>query len=242
MSVSLKDKVVLVVGASSGIGQAIAKLFAEQGAKVMASARRENLLDSLKREMNNGPGHFETHAADAAKPAEIDLLVQRTESVFGRIEIMVFAVGTNTPDRAMSRLNPAIWNEMISVNLNAAYYATNAVLPSMRQAKDGHLIYISSIGGIFPDGSGAAYQAAKRGVLGLAHATRLEEKTNGIRTCVICPGMVDTALLERRPVKPTADDLRHALQPQDVAEIVLAVANLPARAVVPELQILPAYL
>jgi len=93
-----------------------------------------------------------------------------------------------------------------------------------------------------PDVSGASYQAAKRGILGLAHAIRVEEKENGIRTCVICPGLVDTEILEKRPVKPTAEMLAKALRPEDVAEVALSVAKLPARAVVPEMQILPTYL
>ena len=88
----------------------------------------------------------------------------------------------------------------------------------MRKQGGGHLIYISSISGLMPDVSGAAYQAGKRGLLGLAHAIRVEEKEHGIRTCVICPGLVETEILEKRPVKPTADVLAKALQPEDVAE------------------------
>jgi NADP-dependent 3-hydroxy acid dehydrogenase YdfG len=112
----------------------------------------------------------------------------------------------------------------------------------MRERGAGHLIYVSSISGIVPDVSGAAYQAAKRGLLGMAHAIRVEEKENGIRTCVICPGLVDTEILERRPVKPSAETLAKALQPEDVAEAALAVAQLPPRAAVPEMQLLPTYL
>jgi serine 3-dehydrogenase (NADP+) len=92
-----------------------------------------------------------------------------------------------------------------------------------------------------PDVSGASYQAAKRGVVGLAHAIRVEEKQNGIRTCVICPGLVDTELLEKRPVKPAPEVLAKALQPEDVAEAILFVAKLPPRAVVPELQLMPTF-
>ncbi len=142
----------------------------------------------------------------------------------------------------MSRLTVEIWDMMLNVNLSGAYYITRALLPSMRQARNGHLIYVSSISGVLADASGASYQAAKRGLLGLAHATRLEEKENHIRTCVVCPGLVDTELMEKRPVKPTAEVLQQALQPEDVADMVLAVAQLPPRAVVPELQILPATL
>jgi serine 3-dehydrogenase (NADP+) len=128
---------------------------------------------------------------------------------------------------------------LVEVNLNGAFYATHAVLPSMRSAGSGHLIYISSISGLMADISGAAYQAAKRGVVGLAHAIRLEEKQNGIRTCVICPGLVDTELVEKRPVKPAPEILARALQSEDVAETILYVSKLHSRATIPELQLLP---
>ena len=242
MAVSLKNKVVLIVGASSGIGLSTVELFARDGAKVMASARRQERLLKLQTKLK-GEGHaIEIMAADATKPDEMERLVAETEKQLGRIEILVFATGTNTPDRAMSRLKVDIWDMMINVNLNSAYYVTRAVLPAMRTAREGLLIYISSISGLLADASGASYQAAKRGLLGLAHATRLEEKENGIRTCVVCPGMVDTELLEKRPVKPTAEALKLAMQPEDIADMVLAIAKLPPRAVVPEMQILPTYM
>src|SRR5215471_18260980 len=112
----------------------------------------------------------------------------------------------------------------------------------MRDRGAGHIIYVASISGIVPDISGAAYQAAKRGLIGLAHAIRVEEKEHGIRTCAVCPGLVDTEILENRPVKPPSEMLAKALQPVDVAETILAVAKLPPRAVVPELQVMPTVL
>jgi len=235
MLVSLKDQVVLIVGASSGIGKETAVLFAREGAKVMASARREDRLAQLKDEHPS----IETFVADASEPFEMENLVLETRGRLGQIDILVFAAGTNTPDRAMSRLTAEIWDMMIGANLSAAYYATRAVLPVMRTRKAGHLIYISSISGLTADVSGASYQAAKRGVLGLAHAIRVEEKEHGIRTCVICPGLVETEILEKRPIKPSAEILAKALQPVDVAEAVLAVAKLPKRVAVPEMQVLP---
>ena len=87
--------------------------------------------------------------------------------------------------------------------------------------------------------SGPAYQASKRGILGLAHSIRVEEKENGIRTCVICPGLVDTEILNKRLVRPSPEVLARALQSEDVADTVLFVAKLPAHATIPELQLLP---
>jgi serine 3-dehydrogenase len=238
MPLSLKDQVVLVVGASSGIGRATAVLFAREGARVMAVARREDRLLELRKALAAEGFAIEVAKGDASHAAEMAAIAKQT----GKIDILVFATGTNTPDRWLKRLTTDIWDMMVNVNLNAAYYVTQAVLPAMREAGAGHLIYISSVSGLTPDISGAAYQAAKRGLIGLAHAIRVEEKENGIRTCVVCPGLVETEILEKRPVKPSAEMLAKALQPEDVAELVVSVAKLPARAVVPEVQILPTVL
>jgi serine 3-dehydrogenase len=242
MPVTLRNQNVLIIGASSGIGRATAVLFAREGARVMASARRSDRLEQLKGELEDEGLTIEVSVADASKAAEMERLAETTRERLGEIDIMVYATGTNIPDRSMQRLTVEIWDMMIAVNLDGAYYATRAVLPQMRERRAGHLIYISSISGQVPDVSGAAYQAAKRGMLGLAHAVRVEEKENGIRTCVVMPGLVETELIERRPVKPGPEILAKALQPSDVAEAIVSVAKLPPRAAVPELQILPTYL
>ncbi len=242
MPVSLKDQVVLVLGASSGIGREIAVLFAREGARVVASARRGDRLSSLRDQLSKEGYVIDIAPADASVAREMGRLAERTRTNFGKIDVLVYATGTNTPDRSMKRLNDEIWDTVLHVNLSGAYYSTRAVLPGMREVGSGHLIYISSISGLMADFSGAAYQASKRGLLGLAHAIRLEEKENGIRTCVICPGLTDTEMLAKRPLKTAPELLAKALQPVDIAEAVLAVAKLPPRAVVPELQILPTYL
>ena len=239
MGVSIGGQVVVILGASSGIGRAAAVLFAREGAKVVAAARREDRLQLLKAELAKEQRDITVRSVDASRPADMQQLAQETLAHLGKIDILVFATGTNTPDRSMERLNPEIWNSLIDVNLSGAYYATHAVLPSMRAARAGHLIYISSISGVITDVSGAAYQASKRGLLGMAHAIRMEEKLNGIRTCVVCPGLVDTELLEKRPVKPSAEVLAQALQPEDVAETILYIAKLAPRAAIPELHMMP---
>jgi serine 3-dehydrogenase len=239
MSVSLKNQVALIVGASSGIGKETAILFARDGARVMAAARREDRLKQLQDSLATEGHSIEIAAADASNASAMDDLATLTRERLGEIDILVYATGTNIKDRALTRLNNELWDRMISVNLNGAYYITHALLPAMRERKSGHLIFIASISGHTPDVSGAAYQASKRGMLGLAHAIRVEEKENGIRTCVICPGLVDTEILENRPVKPPAEMLARALQAVDVAEAALFVAKLPPRADVPEMSIVP---
>jgi NADP-dependent 3-hydroxy acid dehydrogenase YdfG len=235
---SLKGQVVLVVGASSGIGRATAVLFAGEGARVMAAARREDRLKGLREECPE----IETAMADATDAAAMARLAEDTRARLGEIDIVVYNTGTNIKDRALVNLSPPRWDMMIATNLNGAYYITHAVLPRMRARKAGHLIFVASISGILPDVSGASYQAAKRAVIGFAHAIRVEEKENGIRACAVCPGLVDTEILENRPVKPPAETLAKALQPADVAEAILMVAKMPSRAAIPEIQVMPTYL
>jgi NADP-dependent 3-hydroxy acid dehydrogenase YdfG len=238
----LKDSVVLVIGASSGMGRETALQFAREGAKVMASARREERLLELKDQLAEEGRTIEVHTADATDPAAMDRLAAAALNQFGRIDILVYATGTNTPDRALTRLKPSVWDMMLAVNLNGAYYATQAVLPHMRERKAGLIFYLSSRSAVMPDESGAAYQAAKRGLMGLSQAIRVEEKDNGIRTCVVCPGLTDTEILEKRLVKPPAEILAKALRAEDIAELVLAIAKLPARTWVPEVHLFPANL
>jgi len=242
MPVSLKNQTALVVGASSGIGRAIAVHLARDGATVMAAARRRDRLEDLQKELAEENIDIGISVADAADPVSMEDLAARTVEQFEKIDILVYASGTNTQDRWLPKLTAKTWDEVIGVNLNGAYYATRAVLPAMRERKSGHLIYIASISGIVPDISGAAYQASKRGMIGLSHAIRVEEKENNIRTCVVCPGLVDTEILEKRPVKPPPEMLAKALQSDDVAEAVLFVAKLPPRAVVPEMVLMPTVL
>jgi serine 3-dehydrogenase len=242
MADSLTNRVVVVIGASSGIGRETAILFAREGARVMASARREDRLRELAMELAAAGCPIEIHPADATRASDMDELARVTRERLGEIDALVYVTGDNTPNRSLKRLTPAIWDAMVRVNLNGAYYATQAVLPAMRERRAGHLIFVASVSALVPDPSGAAYQAAKRGVLGLAHAIRFEEKENGIRTTAICPGLVETEILAKRPVRPAAELLAKALQPIDVAEAILAAAKMPQRATVTELHLWPTLL
>lgn len=228
------------MGASSGVGRAAAVLFAREGAKVFATARRADRLADLTAELAREGFAIGTFAADASVVDDVEAMMAAARAFLGGgVDILVHSTGTNTPDRNLKRLTIDIWNHMIGVNLSAAYYVTQSLLPGMREARKGHLIYVSSVSGKYPDVSGASYQAAKRGLVGFTHAIRVEEKENEIRTCVVCPGLIDTELMEKRPVKPSPEQLAKALKAEDVAEIILDVAKLPAHVTIPELDIVP---
>jgi serine 3-dehydrogenase len=239
MQVSINDQVALIVGGSSGIGRVAAGLFAREGARVLAAARREARLHDLREELAKENLEISVQRADVCSAIQMEQLARSTFDRFGKIDILLYATGTNTPARAMKRRDPGMWNSMIETNLNGAFYVTHAVLPFMRAARCGHLIYISSIPAIMPDLSGAAYQASKRGIFGLSHAIRLEEQQYGIRSSVICPGLVNTELVEQRPVNLDPEVLAKALRPEDVAEMIVYLAKIPHRMVVPEIHLLP---
>lgn len=229
MTISIRDQSAVVVGASSGMGREIALALAREGMKVLAAARRKDALASLEKE------GVRTRVVDATKRSDVDALV----AAAGKIDLLVYCAGLNITARAMSVLAPETWDEMIAVNLTGAFNVTKAALGPMRAAGGGLIVYISSVAANLPEAvSGAAYQASKRGLAGLAHATRLEERKNGIRTTLICPGLCDTEMLQKRPQPPTPEILAQILKPSDVADAVVAVAKLHPRAVVTELELL----
>ncbi|MEO1995142.1 MAG: SDR family oxidoreductase [Planctomycetaceae bacterium] len=239
---ALKSQVAVVVGASSGMGRAIATDLSRAGARVVAAARREHQLRRLQEDLQQAGHDLRTAVVDTTQETDIDRLIADTVRAFGAIDLLVYATGTNRPDRSLETMTAETWDTMLATNLSGAFHCTRAVLPTMRGSGGGLIIYLSSAAVQMPDVSGVAYQASKHGLTGLAHGTRVEERHNGIRTTVIFPGLCDTEILKQRPTPTPAHVLQHALDPQDVSDAVLFVASLPARAVVPELQLLPSRL
>lgn len=239
---SLEHQAAIVVGASSGIGRAIAAALARAGARVLAAARREDRLAELRRELAAGDHPIATTRADVAKPDDVARMIDTAVESFGTVDLLVYAAGTNIPQRSLEVLTPENWDSMLRTNLTGAFLCTRQVLPVMRARGGGLIVYISSAAVQMPDVSGVAYQASKHGLSGLAHGTRVEEKRHGIRTSVVYPGLCDTEILARRPVPTPREVLDKALDPSDVAEAVLFIARLHPRAVVPELQLLPSRL
>ena len=242
MNADLHGQTGIVVGASSGMGRATAIELARAGMHVVAAARRADRLNELAQQVVDLGGSLETVVTDCTNPASVRALVDQSLMKTGRIDLLVYATGTNLPERSLAVLTDENWHQLINTNLNGAFTCTKAVLPAMRLAGNGLIIYLSSACVQMPDVSGVAYQASKHGLVGLAHGTRVEEKSHGIRTSVIFPGLCDTEILTRRPVPTPREVLDLSLAPEDVAHAVLFLARLPARAVVPELQLLPSRL
>lgn len=240
----LTGKTSLIVGATSGMGRATAQQFAREGARVAVAGRRAEQLAELAAHVRAESGvEATTLVCDARRREDIAALVEGAVAALGRIDSVIYATGTNLPEREIHRLSPDAWDDLIATNLTGAYHLTQLILPALRAQGGGLLIYISSIAAWRPDQSGVsgvAYTASKCGLDGLAYGVREEEKQNGIRTSVIYPGLTFTPLVYQRPTPPSEEVLSKALLPEDVAEACLYVASQPARCHIPSLVLYPA--
>ncbi|MCA9039086.1 MAG: SDR family oxidoreductase [Planctomycetaceae bacterium] len=236
---SLREKTALVVGGGTGIGRAAALALAKAGAKVIVSGRREEPLREVV-ELNEGPGEILTRAADLGDRQSTFDLVEWAEEQLGQIDIVVNSAGINVPKRSMEELSPEDWDLLINVNATGAYNLMHAVLPEMRKRGDGLIVNISSVAGIRASTlGGVAYSASKFAMAALGLTAALEDGHHGIRISNIYPGEVETPILDKRPVPVSAEHRARILQPEDVAAAVLLLAQLPARAHIPELTIKP---
>ncbi|HEY1379862.1 MAG TPA: SDR family oxidoreductase [Gemmataceae bacterium] len=237
----LDGKSALVTGGGSGIGLATARALLDEGARVAIAGRDAAKLRQAAASLNAGDRVL-AHAADVTDKAQVAALADAVTRRFGRIDILVNNAGANVKNRAIKDLDLTTWDQQVAVNLNSAFYCTFAVLPQMRERRDGMIVNVSSVSGkrANPLG-GAAYNAAKFGMSALGLTLGVEEKDNGIRVTNVYPGEVDTPILVNRPVPVTDEHRSRILQPEDVAAAVLFVCALPPRAHVPELVITPTW-
>ena len=235
----LAGQVVIVAGASSGMGRATALAAAAAGARVVLAARNAEALDLLGTTINDAGGEAVAIVTDASDHDSTRRLIDETIRSYGRIDVLVNSVGSNIAKRALDELTAESWSGMLATNLTAAFNLTQAVVPVFRQQQAGLLIHISSVAAKKPDRSGVAYQATKAGVVGLAHGTMEEEREHGVRTTVIFPGLTNTPLILKRPVPVPPEALARALQPEDVAAACLFVMRMPPRAHIAELVMFP---
>lgn len=236
---SLAGKNVLVTGGGTGIGEACALAFAEAGARVAIAGRREDKLREVAERFTGEPKIL-CHTVDVADRDSVNRLFEWATQELGQIDILLNSAGINIVNRSMAALDPADWDKLMQVNATGAYNCLHAVLPQMRERQDGLIINISSVAGLRSSLlGGVAYNASKFAMTALGTAVGLEERNNGIRVTNVYPGEVETPILDARPVPVSAEHRARILQPEDVAAMVLTVAQLPPRAHVPDLVIKP---
>jgi NADP-dependent 3-hydroxy acid dehydrogenase YdfG len=191
MTTGIKDKVVVITGASSGLGEATARHLAQRGAKLVLGARRLDRLQALARELSLGDEAIVR--MDVTNRAEVDSLVKRAIEVHGRVDVMLNNAGL-MPQAPLEKLDVADWDRMIDVNLKGVLYGIAAALPHMQRQKSGHFINVSSVAGHKVGPGFAVYAATKHAVRALSEGLRQEVKPYNIRTTVISPGAVATEL------------------------------------------------
>ncbi len=236
----LDGKGAIVTGAGSGIGEAVALRFAQEGAEVVTIGRTPEKLERARDGAGDAARRIHPYPMDVSDPEAADGMVAWALGRIPQVDILVNNAGTNVPRRGLDVLSREDFDRVVRVNLSGPFYLMHAVLPAMRERRDGVLITVSSIAGVRTSVlGGASYSASKHGVRSLSLAAHLEEGQRGIRSCVISPGEVDTPILDRRPVVPSDERRAKMLQPGDVAEAALLVATLHPRASIPELVIAP---
>ena len=232
------DKRIVVTGAGTGIGQAVAETFVGAGAHVALLGRRLEKLNETANKLTTS--QVLCFSCDVSDRNTVNSTIHKITEEFGPINILVNNAGTNTNPRSVAEVNPSDWDRTIDINLTGAFNTIRAVLPEMRKQQDGIIINISSIAGVRASKlAGAAYSASKFGMVALTHSINEEEMDYCIRASVICPGEVETPILDHRPEVVSAEHRARILQPDDVAAAVLFIAGLPSRACVPELIIKP---
>lgn len=235
---ALDGAAAIVTGAGTGIGAAIAAALHDAGAAVTLIGRRAEPLADVAGRL--GAERVRVRPCDVADRDAVQAAFREAAQAHGPATILVNNAGINTNPRSVAEVSLPDWDRTVAVDLSGVFYCVRAALPAMRAAGRGTVVNIGSTAGRWGSSlAGAAYSAAKHGVIGLTSVINDEESRHGIRCTAILPGEVETPILEQRPEPVSAERRRAMLQPEDVAAAALLAATLPDRACITELVIKP---
>lgn len=239
----VEGKVVILTGASSGIGEAAAKELAGKGAKVVLAARREERLQQLQKDIEQDGGTATYKVVDVTSQEQMDELAQFANETYGQIDVIVNNAGL-MPLSMLRNRQFEDWNQMIDVNIKGVLYGIGAVLPYMRERKEGHIINVSSVAGHQVSPGGAVYSGTKYAVRAISEGLRKEESPeNNIRSTIISPGAVESELTETisdNQVKERVDELyKNAISSESIARTIRYAIEEPAEVSVNEIVVRP---
>lgn len=242
---SVKNKVVVITGASSGIGEASAKLLAQKGAKVVLGARRKNKLQQIVNAIQQSGGEAAYQVTDVTKRADSQQLVDFAKKQYGKVDVMFLNAGL-MPNSPLSALKVSEWERMVDVNLKGVLYGIAAVLPDFTKQKHGQIIATSSVAGLKAYPGGGVYGATKWAVRDLMEVLRMEsaqEKTH-IRTSTIYPAAIQSELLTTITDKGTAKGAQklydtYQISPERIANVVAFAVDQPEDTTVNEFTVGP---
>ncbi|ASV76223.1 3-oxoacyl-[acyl-carrier protein] reductase [Thermogutta terrifontis] len=235
------DPVAVVTGGGSGIGLAVAESLAGEGFRVAILGRNPARLESAVKNSRYAD-RLRAFPCDVVDRQRVNTTFSAIREQLGVPKVLVNSAGINVANRSMAVLSPDDWDRILAVHATGTFNCMQAVLPMMREQRDGLIINISSIAGKRAlELAGPAYCAGKFAMTALGMAAGLEERHNGIRITNIYPGEVNTPILEQRPTPVPEEQRRRMLQPEDVAQVVLTIVRLPPRAHVWEVVLTPLY-
>lgn len=238
----IKGRIAWVTGAGTGIGRAGAEALAKEGVMVVLTGRRREPLEKTAATITAAGGTCSIEPADLTKWPAVEAIARGIKAKHGRLDILVNNAGVNVQAREWSRLTPEGIDALVNGNLTSAIYCSRAVLPIMREQKDGQLIHTSSMAGrnISPV-SGPIYTAAKHGVVAMSHTINLEECENGIRSTVVLPGETATEIMQfRDPPEPPEIQAR-MVQSEDFGPVFVFLARQPAHVCINEMHVTPTH-
>ncbi|CAM4062711.1 SDR family NAD(P)-dependent oxidoreductase [Staphylococcus schweitzeri] len=227
----LTDKVAVVTGAGSGIGEAIATLLHEEGVKVILAGRNKDKLQNVANQL--AQDSVKVVPTDVTKKEEVDELIKIAQQTFGGLDIVINSAGQMLSSK-ITDYQVDEWDSMIDVNIKGTLYTAQAALPTMLEQSSGHLINIASISGFEVTKSSTIYSATKAAVHTITQGLEKELAKTGVKVTSISPGMVDTAITAA--YNPTD---RKKLDPQDIAEAVIYALTQPKHVNVNEITVRP---
>lgn len=237
----IKDKVIVITGASSGIGEETARLLAKKGAKVVLGARRADRLEKLAAEIRQAGGEASVLATDVAVRGEVEALIRKALDEYGQLDVLINNAGI-MPVAPMEMVCVDDWDKMIDVNIKGLLYGIGAALPEMKKKGNGHIINLASIAGqkVFPNFT--VYCATKHAVRAISEGLRMESPD--IRVTTISPGLISTELEDSTPIEEVRKGVKefyaqHAIPAITIAEAIAYAIEQPDYVDVNEMTIRP---
>jgi 3-oxoacyl-[acyl-carrier protein] reductase len=230
---NLKDKVVLVTGAGRGIGRAVARAFAFEGAKVALVGRTKKSLTEVQKELKELGAASAVLPGDVSDEGDVSRVVAAAEQQLGPVDVLVNNAGVFAT-APVEKMDALVFDRVLAVNLRGPFLMSRAVLPGMKARRRGHVVNVASTAGRRGFAGGGAYCASKFGLAGLSESMMYEARTSDVRVSVVYPSTVATDLVRKAGM--TFDE-KKAIQPEDVAAGIVALVKLDDRALVKGLEI-----
>ena len=247
---SLKDKIAVVTGASSGIGEATAQALAAAGAKLALGARRSDRLDRLAGELLEGGAETHTAALDVRRVDDCEAFVDGTLSRFGRIDLLINNAGLARGRQFVAEGDEREWDEMIDTNVKGLLHMSRLVLPHLIRQNSGHVVNMGSVAGLGAYEGGSVYCATKWSVKAITQSMRLELSGTDVRVTEVCPGLVETEFSlvrfhgeeDAARAREKSDEVYQGMQPlsgEDVADCILWALTRPPHVDIDEIVVRP---